>query len=163
MVEVQDLDGVMESDIRVLKGVESLGNATDSIGENQEAHSAMVSMTVDQQMCRIRDADDVGDKVDAAVEGLFREHFPWLVDLWVEVKSLAPTRSMIATLWASLADAQSALRKGKVSTKEASNFTLDRFAKWPQQLKAWIDHEDIQKVARTSGRNTDRTRDHLCG
>ncbi|CAM9276606.1 unnamed protein product [Ectocarpus sp. 4 AP-2014] len=163
MVKAQDLDDEMESDVRVLEGVESLGNATDSIGDDQEAYSAMVSMTVDQQMSQIRDADDVGDKVDAAVEGLFRDYFPWLLDLWVEVKSLAPTRSMKATLWASLADTQSTLRKEKRSTEEASNFTLDRFAKWPQQLKAWIDHEDIQKVARTSGRNTARTRHHLCG
>ncbi|CAN0531863.1 unnamed protein product [Ectocarpus sp. 12 AP-2014] len=163
MVEVQDLDDEMESDVRVLEGVESMGNATGSIGENQEARSAMVSMTVDRQMSQIRDADDVGDKVDAAVEGLFREHFPWLLDLWVGVKSLAPTRSMIATLWASLADTQSTLRKGKRSKKEASDFTLDRFAKWPQELKAWIDHEDIQKVARTSGRNTEQISHHLCG
>ncbi|CAN0380264.1 unnamed protein product [Ectocarpus sp. 12 AP-2014] len=35
MVEVQDLDDEMESDVRVLEGVESMGNATGSIGENQ--------------------------------------------------------------------------------------------------------------------------------
>ncbi|CAM9230417.1 unnamed protein product, partial [Pylaiella littoralis] len=58
-VAVQDLDDEMESDILVLEGVESLGNATDSIGENQEAHAAMVRGMVDQQTSQIRDAADV--------------------------------------------------------------------------------------------------------
>ncbi|CAM9941174.1 unnamed protein product [Ectocarpus sp. 6 AP-2014] len=151
----------MESDILVLEGVESLGNATDSIGENQQAHAAMVRGMVDQQTSQIRDAADGGEKVDAAAEGLFREHFPWLLDLWVQVKSLAPTRLFIATSWASLVDVQARVSKGKGSTKEASNFTLTRFASWAPRLKAWINHKDIQKVARTSCRNTKQTRHEL--
>ncbi|CAN0159742.1 unnamed protein product, partial [Ectocarpus sp. 4 AP-2014] len=151
----------MQSDLYILEGVESLGNATDGIGDNQVTHSAMVRVMVDQQLSQIRDADDVDEKVDAAVEGLFREHFPWLLDLWVKAKSLAPTRSVIATSWTSLVDILSTVSKGQGSTKEASNFTLARFAKWPPRLKAWIDHEDIQKVARTSGRTTKQTRHEL--
>ncbi|CAN0389048.1 unnamed protein product [Ectocarpus fasciculatus] len=151
----------MESDILVLEGVESLGNATDSIGDNQEAHAAIVRVMVDQQTSQIRDAADVGEKVDAAAEGLFREHFPWLLDRWIQVKSLAPTRLFIATSWASLVDVQARVSKGKGSTKEASIFTLTRFASWAPRLKAWINHEDIQKVARTSGRNTKRTTHEL--
>ncbi|CBJ31948.1 expressed unknown protein [Ectocarpus siliculosus] len=83
-IEVQDLDDEVESDILVLEGVETLENATDSIGDKQEAHAAMVRGMVDQQTSQIRDAADVGEKVDAAAEGLFREHFPWLLDLGVQ-------------------------------------------------------------------------------
>ncbi|CBJ27357.1 hypothetical protein Esi_0067_0039 [Ectocarpus siliculosus] len=57
-LEVHDLDDEMESDILVLEGIESLGNATDSIEENQELYGVFVRKKKEANLIKLSYPDN---------------------------------------------------------------------------------------------------------
>lgn len=94
------------------------------------------------------ESDQIVERVLAKTDAHLRKHYYFLVGLWDEVKALDPTRAFILHQWNALVDVLVATSRGKRSTREASAFTLERFAKWPEAMTTWLSHPHIEGPAR---------------
>lgn len=94
----------------------------------------------------LADPEAIVQRLVDAVDRLFTEHYRELIPLWDMTKGLAATRKVILDEWTSLVDILAATSKGKGTTKEASNFTLERFERWGGTLQWWLGHYEVQEA-----------------